>query len=142
MRQAIEERPEHDQAGARPAAPARPRPGSAEVALLIVAVLILAHQLDHVLRADASGWPFTRDLTWFTASLLGISSPTLGVVSVAVTLLLSAAVPVALVLLVGDLARFRRPGRVAAAALLVLVLGWTSPTGGPGRRPTARGWPA
>ena len=142
MREAIEERPEHDQAGARPAAPARPRPGSAEVALLIVAVLILAHQLDHVLRADASGWPFTRDLTWFTASLLGISSPTLGVVSVAVTLLLSAAVPVALVLLVGDLARFRRPGRVAAAALLVLVLGWTSPTGGPGRRPTARGWPA
>ena len=138
MREAIEERPEHDQAGARPAAPARPRPGSAEVALLIVAVLILAHQLDHVLRADASGWPFTRDLTWFTASLLGAG----GVVSVAVTLLLSAAVPVALVLLVGDLARFRRPGRVAAAALLVLVLGWTSPTGGPGRRPTARGWPA
>ena len=28
MREAIEERPEHDQAGARPAAPARPRPGS------------------------------------------------------------------------------------------------------------------
>jgi hypothetical protein len=27
MREAIEERPEHDQAGARPAAPARPRPG-------------------------------------------------------------------------------------------------------------------
>jgi hypothetical protein len=187
MREAIEERPEHDQAGARPVAPARPRPGSAEVALLIVAVLILAHQLDHVLRADASGWPFTRALTWFTASLLvypaltaglllfrerpwarvalaaallgslqlphmfwetpadqygtwahgvslvaaaprqpnllGISSPTLGVVSVAVTLLLSAAVPVALVLLAGDLPRFRRPGRVAAAALLVLVLG-------------------
>jgi CubicO group peptidase (beta-lactamase class C family) len=23
-----------------------------------------------VLRADASGWPFTRDLTWFTASLV------------------------------------------------------------------------
>ena len=187
MREAIEERPEHDQAGARPAAPARPRPGSAEVALLIVAVLILAHQLDHVLRADDSGWPFTRDLTWFTASLLvypaltagllllrerpwarvalatallgslqlphmfweapadqygtwahgvswmaaaprqpnllGIASPALGVVSVAVTLLLSAAVPVALVLLAGDLPRFRRPGRVAAAALLVLVLG-------------------
>ena len=28
MREAIEERPEHDQAGSRPAAPARPRPGS------------------------------------------------------------------------------------------------------------------
>jgi CubicO group peptidase (beta-lactamase class C family) len=27
MREVIEERPEHDQAGARPAAPARPRPG-------------------------------------------------------------------------------------------------------------------
>jgi len=35
-----------------------------------VAVPTLAHQLDHVLRADASGWPFTRDLTWFTASLV------------------------------------------------------------------------
>jgi hypothetical protein len=78
MREAIEERPEHDQAGARPVAPARPRPGSAEVALLIVAVLILAHQLDHVLRADASGWPFTRDLTWFTASLLVYPALTAG----------------------------------------------------------------
>ena len=29
MREAIEERPEHDQAGARPAAPARPQPGQA-----------------------------------------------------------------------------------------------------------------
>ena len=38
--------------------------------LLTVAALTLAHQLDHVLRADASGWPFTRDLTWFTDSLL------------------------------------------------------------------------
>lgn len=28
MREAIKERPEHDQAGARPAAPARSRPGS------------------------------------------------------------------------------------------------------------------
>jgi CubicO group peptidase (beta-lactamase class C family) len=47
-----------------------PRLGRAEVALLTVAVPTLAHQLDHVLRADASGWPFTRDLTWFTASLV------------------------------------------------------------------------
>jgi hypothetical protein len=187
MREVIEERPEHDQAGARPAAPARPRPGRAEVALLTVAVLTLAHQVGHVLRADSSGWPFTRDLTWFTASLfvypallaalillrerpwarvtlavallgslqaphmfwetpadqygtwahgvswmpaapgrpnlLGTSSPALGVVSVAVALLLSVAVPVALMLVAGDLPRFRRPGRVAAAALLVLVLG-------------------
>jgi hypothetical protein len=179
MREVIEERPEHDQAGARPAAPARPRPGRAEVALLTVAVLTLAHQVGHVLRADSSGWPFTRDLTWFTASLfvypallaalillrerpwarvtlavallgslqaphmfwetpadqygtwahgvswmpaapgrpnlLGTSSPALGVVSVAVALLLSVAVPVALMLVAGDLPRFRRPGRVAAA---------------------------
>jgi hypothetical protein len=56
-------------------------------------------------------------------NLLGISSPALGVVSVTVALLLSVAVPVALVLLAGDLPRFRRPGRVGAAALLVLVLG-------------------
>jgi len=55
MREVIEERPEHDQAGARPAAPARPRPGRAEVALLTVAVLTLAHQVGHVLRADSSG---------------------------------------------------------------------------------------
>lgn len=70
MREVIEERPEHDRAGVGLAAPARPRPGRSEVALLTVAVLTLAHQLDHVLRADASGWPFTRDLTWFTVSLL------------------------------------------------------------------------
>jgi NAD(P)-dependent dehydrogenase (short-subunit alcohol dehydrogenase family) len=48
----------------------------------------------------------------------------------------------ALMLLAGDLPRFRRPGPIADAGLLVLVLGWTSPTGGPGRRPTARDWPA
>jgi beta-lactamase family protein len=152
-----------------------------------VAALTLVHLVDHVLRADASGWPFTRDLTWFTASLLvypallaglllyrsrpwvrvalalvllgavqlphmfwetpadqygtwahgvswtpatpgrpnlpGISSPALGAVSVAVAVALSVAVALALVLLAGDLRRFRRPGRVAAAALLVLVLG-------------------
>jgi CubicO group peptidase (beta-lactamase class C family) len=45
------------------------------------------------------------------------------VVSVAVALLLSVAVPVALVLVAGDLPRLRRPGRVAAAALLVLAVG-------------------
>jgi CubicO group peptidase (beta-lactamase class C family) len=187
MREVTQERPEHDRAGAMPAAPARPRPGRVAVALLAVAVLTLVHQVDHVLRADASGWPFTRDLTWFTASLLlypallagllvlrgrpwvrvalaalllgavqvphmlweapadqygtwahgvswmpaapgrpnllGISSPALGVVSAAVALLLSLAVPAVLVPLAGDLRRFRRPGRVAAAALLVLVLG-------------------
>ena len=157
------------------------------VLVLVVAVLVLVHQVDHLLRGDVSGWPFTAEVTWFTASLLldaallaglllldkrpgvrvalavvlagvvqvphmfwetpadqygtwahgvswtpdapgrpnllGISSPALGVVSVTVALLLSVAVPVALVLLASDLPRFRRPGRVAAAVLLMLVLG-------------------
>jgi hypothetical protein len=35
-----------------------------------VAALTLAHLVDHVLRADASGWPFTGEVTWFTASLV------------------------------------------------------------------------
>jgi hypothetical protein len=38
--------------------------------VLAVAALVLVHQVDHVLRADSSGWPLTGDLTWFTASLL------------------------------------------------------------------------
>jgi CubicO group peptidase (beta-lactamase class C family) len=187
MREVLGERLGHGRADAGPAAPARPRPGRADLAPLTVAALTLVHLVDHVLRADASGWPFTRDLTWFTASLLvypallaglllyrsrpwvrvamaalllgavqlphmfwetpadqygtwahgvswmpatpgrpnlpGISAPALGAVSVAVAVALSVALPVALVLLAGDLRRFRRPGRVAAAALLVLVLG-------------------
>jgi hypothetical protein len=51
---------------------ARPRrplsPG--ERMLLVVLALAALHQVDHVLRADNSGWPFTGDLTPFTASLL------------------------------------------------------------------------
>jgi cytochrome c oxidase assembly factor CtaG len=46
-------------------APARRRAGRVGVALLIV-----VHVVDQVLRGDASGWPFTPALTWFTASLL------------------------------------------------------------------------
>jgi CubicO group peptidase (beta-lactamase class C family) len=61
---------DHDQAGAQPAAPARRRLGQGEVAVLVVAGLVLVHQVDHVLRADASGWPFTAGVTWFTATLL------------------------------------------------------------------------
>jgi hypothetical protein len=87
MREVLEGRPEQGRADAEPAAPVRPRPGRAEVVLLTVAALTLVHLVDHVLRADASGWPFTRDLTWFTASLLVF------------------------------------PALVAAAALLVLVVG-------------------
>jgi hypothetical protein len=38
--------------------------------LLGVVTLAVLHHLDHVLRADNSGWPFTPDLTPFTISLL------------------------------------------------------------------------
>jgi hypothetical protein len=38
--------------------------------LLVVAALAFAHHMDHVLRADNSGWPFTPDVTPFTISLL------------------------------------------------------------------------
>jgi hypothetical protein len=38
--------------------------------LLGVVALAVLHHLDHVLRADNSGWPFTPDLTPFTISLL------------------------------------------------------------------------
>ena len=43
-------------------APARRRPG-----LVRVAVLIVVHEVDQMLRGDASGWPFTPALTWLTA---------------------------------------------------------------------------
>jgi len=134
--------------------------------LLAVAALAFVHHVDHVLRADNSGWPFTPDVTAFTISLLvypillldflllrrrpwvrvalvaglfvalqvahavyeppadqygtwangvssvphargrpnllDIASPALGVLSVAVSTLLSVAVLVALVLLIGE----------------------------------------
>ena len=38
--------------------------------LLGVVALAVLHHLDHALRADNSGWPFTPDLTPFTISLL------------------------------------------------------------------------
>lgn len=38
--------------------------------LLAVVGLAFLHHIDHVLRADNSGWPFTGDVTPFTASLL------------------------------------------------------------------------
>lgn len=178
------------------AAPAGARLSRGEIALLAVVGLAFLHHVDHVLRADNSGWPFSADVTPFTASLvvypifiadflflrrrpgvrmalvavlfaalqvahmffetpadqygtwaqgvssvphalgqanlLGISSPALGVVSVTVSLLLSVAVGVALVLLTGELRRLRRLGRSAAATMLALVLlaglayGWAS----------------
>jgi hypothetical protein len=141
--------------------------------LLAVAALAFLHHVDHVLRADNSGWPFTPDLTAFTVSLLvypilvldflllrgrpwvrvglvaglfvalqvahavyeppadqygtwangvssvphargrpnllEIASPALGVLSVVVSLLLSVAVLVALVLLIREARAAHRP---------------------------------
>jgi CubicO group peptidase (beta-lactamase class C family) len=56
-------------------------------------------------------------------NLLGVSSSALGVVSVAVSVLLSGMLAVALVLLTGEVGPWRRPARTTAVALLVLVLG-------------------
>jgi hypothetical protein len=53
-----------------PAAPLRGRFTLGEWMLLGVVALAFLHHLDHVLRADNSGWPFTSDLTPFTISLL------------------------------------------------------------------------
>lgn len=41
-----------------------------EWALLAIVALAVLHHVDHVLRADNSGWPFTRDVTPFTVSLI------------------------------------------------------------------------
>lgn len=48
----------------------RERLSRGEVMLLAVVVLALVHHVDHVLRGDNSGWPFTPDVTPFTASLI------------------------------------------------------------------------
>ena len=54
----------------QPAAPSRQRFTLGEWMLLGVVALAVLHHLDHVLRADNSGWPFIPDLTPFTISLL------------------------------------------------------------------------
>ena len=54
----------------QPAASLRERFTLGEWMLLGVVALAFLHHLDHVLRADNSGWPFTPDLTPFTISLL------------------------------------------------------------------------
>ena len=41
-----------------------------EQMLLVVLILAALHQVDHVLRADNSGWPFTADVTPFTISFI------------------------------------------------------------------------
>jgi len=53
-----------------PAASSRRRLTLGEWMLLGVVALAILHHLDHVLRADNSGWPFTPDVTPFTISLL------------------------------------------------------------------------
>jgi hypothetical protein len=55
---------------AEPAASLRGRFTLGEWMLLGVVALAFLHHLDHVLRADNSGWPFTPDITPFTISLL------------------------------------------------------------------------
>jgi hypothetical protein len=52
------------------AASVRERFTRGEWMLLGVVALAFLHHLDHVLRADNSGWPFTPDVTPFTISLL------------------------------------------------------------------------
>lgn len=41
-----------------------------EKLLLLAAALALIHHVDHVLRADHSGWPFTGEVSPFTFSLI------------------------------------------------------------------------
>jgi hypothetical protein len=53
-----------------PTQPDRGRLTHGEQALLGVVALAFLHHVDHVLRADNSGWPFTAEVTPFTASLL------------------------------------------------------------------------
>jgi hypothetical protein len=57
-------------ATSKSAAPSRERVTPGEWVLLGVVALAVLHHLDHVLRADNSGWPFTPDVTPFTISLL------------------------------------------------------------------------
>jgi hypothetical protein len=54
----------------KPAVALRGRFTRGEWMLLGVVALAFLHHLDHVLRADNSGWPFTPDVTPFRISLL------------------------------------------------------------------------
>ena len=54
----------------QPAVSVSRRLTSGEWMLLGVVALAFLHHVDHVLRADNSGWPFTPDVTPFTISLL------------------------------------------------------------------------
>jgi hypothetical protein len=54
----------------KPAASLSRRFTLGEWMLLGVVALAVLHHLDHVLRADNSGWPFTPNVTPFTISLL------------------------------------------------------------------------
>jgi hypothetical protein len=54
----------------KPAAALRGRFTHGEWMLLGIVALAFLHHVDHVLRADNSGWPFTPEVTPFTISLL------------------------------------------------------------------------
>jgi hypothetical protein len=54
----------------KPAVALRGRFTRGEWMLLGVVALAFVHHIDHVLRADNSGWPFTPDVTPFTISLV------------------------------------------------------------------------
>jgi hypothetical protein len=54
----------------QPPAPSREPFTVGEWMLLGVVSLAFLHHIDHVLRGDNSGWPFTPDVTPFTISLL------------------------------------------------------------------------
>lgn len=103
--------------------PLRHRP---RLRLALAAVILVAVQGTHMFAET----PDDQYATWAhgtsplldvlgTPNLLGIASPALGVVSVAVSMLLSPAVAVTLVLLAGQV---RGAVRAAAVVLLVLVL--------------------
>jgi hypothetical protein len=53
-----------------PATPVSGRFTHGEWMLLAVVALALVHHIDHLLRADNSGWPFTPEVTPFTISLV------------------------------------------------------------------------
>src|SRR5215211_7189043 len=175
-------------AATQPAASLRERFTRGEWMLLGVVALAFLHHLDHVLRADNSGWPFTPEVTPFTISLLvypiftldflllrrrpwvrvglvavlfvalqvahivyeppadqygtwangvswgahalgrpnllDIASPALGVLSVAVSTLLSVAVLVALVLLIGEARATTPRPEGAGMAQPISAQGW------------------
>jgi hypothetical protein len=134
--------------------------GPGELVVLVVAGLLLVHQVDHVLRADVSGWPFTGEVTWFTASLVLFPALVAGILLLRGRTWARVALAAALLVAVQGPHMFWEtpadqygtwPARPAGGAGPVWrrrrpcscsSWGWTWPTGGRGRRPTGPDWPA